>query len=530
MKIRTEILIIVAVILGALALRYVNPYYLADLPIVPDSSQYAIGGYNLAQSDGYHIFINDLRLPPQYPPGLPLILAPFYRLTGAELHEGIYVILAFGLLSILITFLFTRGVFGPPTAIIAALLLAVAPSYVGYSQVLISDTVSNTFIIIGLWLAWLAATRERVAPLLWIAAGISCGFSATVHLLSGLTLVPLLVACIIKASGRFREIISPLSLAAAGFVIGLSPLLIFNQIEFGNIFRSGYDYWARWGEGQQNFSILYAIRNTAVSEAGDQRGNISFFMAHFLGLSWPTLFAPYFPSVLFLAICAFIACFRRRISEGRGGYAFALISVSLIVTVVIVLFFYSFQMSKFLLPIVPFICILAARGIVILWKACRGSDARSRLLRIPIILLLLLTAWGCWRPYSKGHFSTSTPTWWYEGMATLNELAPDNAYLISGIDGVYVTHYFTRGTRRTYMPISREVEYIRQRELPLSVALENMDEIERILRSGRKIYLDGFTARYWSGPCTILGSRFGFKPVRPYYGGKLLIYELTLKR
>jgi 4-amino-4-deoxy-L-arabinose transferase-like glycosyltransferase len=586
MKLKIEIIILCLIIALAFVLRYSNPYFLSDLPIVPDSEQYAIGGYNISQGKGFSIYINDLRLPPQYPPGLSLILAPFYRLTGAELHEAIYVILAFSLFSILLCYLFARTVFGAPIALLSALLLTVAPLYVGYSQVLISDMVSNSFILLGLWLAWLAVTSEGKAPWLWLTAGMSCGFSATLHLLSGITIVPLLVAWWLKTRGRFRGSVPPLAMLAAGFVIGVSPLLIINRLEFGGIFRTGYDYWERWGQGQNNFSLLYAIRNTAVSEAGDARGNISFFIVHFLGLSWPTLFAPYFPSVLLLAFCGAIASVKRNAAAGRGVFSFTVMSISLIFSVLITLFFYSFQMSKFFLPTVPFVCVLAARGTVVLLKSCRGSDLRSRLLRIPVGFLLLVTALGCWWPYAiatgdavkelarvgprgcwqrfwnegfltrlpvrsfsredlklvthagpyaywvryqnegrRGH----APTWWYESLKLLDEIAPDDAYLISGIDGVYASYYFTKGTHRTYMPISREVEYLRQRDLPLKVAPENLDEIERLLRGGTKFYIDGFTARFWFMPFALLANRFDLKPVRSYYNGQLYIYELLPK-
>lgn len=589
MKKIPEVLALAAVLVLACALRYTEPYYLADLGIVPDCGQYAIAGYNMAHGKGLWIYINDLKLPLNYPCGFPMILALFYLLTGAALHQAIYVVLAFSLVSILLVYCFARRVCGPATAILSALLLSVAPLYVGYSQVLISDMVSNTFIIAGMWLSWSAAVKQERGALLWILAGLCCGFSATVHMLSGITVIPLCAACVCGARGRLRDGILPLVYALSGFAMGFSPVLIYNAAACGSVFTTGYDYWARWGKGQHNFSLMYAIRNTAVSERGDQRGNVIYYLWHFFGLSWPTMFAPYFFGALMLALFGAAYCsagvrrsnrfFRRAvlsslaacalavgllISSGtataelpwiyavclcaagvtavllpwdglpvrgeeasRGISTFSRMSVLLIVATVLVLFFYSFQMAKFFLPVVPFICVLAAYGIVVLVRECSGVGIRRLLLRVPVAILLAVTAWGCAKPFAGGDLRHHAPTWWYEGFRVLNPIAPDDAFLISGIDGVYVTHYFIRGTHRTYMPISREVEYIRQRDLPLKVAMEHPGYIRGLLKEGKKVYMDGFTFNWWARYRAEMEKGFRFIPVATYYGGQLHIYELS---
>lgn len=525
MKRVLEVLSLVAILALAYWLRATEPYYLADLPIVPDSAQYAIAGYNLAHGKGLWIYINDLKLPLMYPCGFPLILASFYALTGGALHAAIYVVLIFSLVSIVLTYFFARSVFGCAAALGAALLLSVAPSYVGYSQVLISDMVSNSFVIAGLWLAWTAATRDGKVPVLWCAAGALCGFSATVHIMRIITLLPLCVACFIGRRRNVRYLVIALLCAGAGFTVGFLPVLSYNGIAFGDIFKTGYYYWERWEGGKDYLSFHYAIRNTAVSERGDQRGNIGYYLWHFLGLSWPTLFAPYFPTVLLLAVFGAAACLRHRRAR-KGELAYAGISISIILGTLILLFFYAYQMSKFFLPVVPFMCMLAAYGAMTLLNVFRDSSIKGRRLRVPAALLLAVTAWGSAKPFIGGDFKHHAPTWWYEGLQTLNRIAPQDAVLISGIDGVYVTHYFIEGTRRSYVPISREVEYIRQRNLPLAVAVEDPGHIGDLLASGRKVYMDGFTFNWWVRYRTELGKSFHFVPVAAYYGGQLHIYEL----
>ncbi len=602
MKKTGELLLLAAVLVLAYALRYTEPYYVSDLGIVPDCGQYATAGYNLAHGKGLWIYINDLKLPLNYPCGFPMILALFYLLTGAALHQAIYVVLAFSLVSILLVYLFARRIFGPATAILSSLLLAVSPLYVGYSQVLISDMVSNAFIVAGLWLSCLAAARERRDAWMWILAGMCCGFSATVHMLSGITVIPLCAACVSGARGRLRGSFPLLAYALSGFAVGFSPVLVYNAVACGGVFTTGYDYWARWGAGQHNFSFMYAIRNTAVSERGDQLGNIIFYLWHFFGLSWPTFFAPYFFGVLMLAVfgaasCAaavrcgnriflpallaplaasalavwfliasgtapvrmpwvYVVCLiasgiiavllrwtDQPVGKGeavRGVSTFIAISLLLIVTTVLVLFFYSFQMAKFFLPMVPFVCVLAAYGTVVLVRACLPATAFSfshsgdgsairLLMRVPVAVLLGVVAWGCAKPFAGGDLRHHAPTWWYEGFRVLNSIAPDDAFLISGIDGVYVTHYFIRGTHRTYMPIAREVEYIRQRDLPLTVAAERPDYIKELLENGKKVYMDGFTFTWWARYRAEMERDFRFTPVATYYGGQLHVYELSLR-
>jgi 4-amino-4-deoxy-L-arabinose transferase-like glycosyltransferase len=464
-----------------------------------------------------------------YPCGFPLVLALYYALTGAALHTAIYVVLAFSLISILLTYLFARPAFGVPVALCAALLLSVAPSYVGYSQVLISDMVSNAFVIAGLWCAWTAAVRRGRSQWLWFAAGALCGFSAAVHIMRVVAVIPLCVACVIGARRNVRALVASLAYAAVGFAVGFSPVLVYNEIAFGSIVKTGYYYWERWGGGKDYFSLHYALRNTAVSERGDQSGNIMYYLWHFFGLSWPTLFAPYFPTVLLLAAFGTAACLREGSSE-EGEIVFAWMGLSLIVGTLALLFCYAYQMAKFFLPTVPFICMLAARGIALLLGEFRKDSFRHRVLRGPIIVLLAITAWGCAKPFMEGHFSQRAPTWWYEGLNALDAIAPRDAVLVSGIDGVYVTHYFVRDTARTYVPLSREVEYIRQRDLPLKVAVEDTGYLKGLLAQGRKVYMDGFTYEWWGANRAVLERQFSFVPVARYYGGRLLIYELRSRR
>ncbi len=570
----------------AAMLRITPPGVLADLAIVPDCGQYTIGGWNLAHGKGPWIYINDLKLPLQYPCGFPLILAAFYAATGAALHQAVWVVLFFSLLSILLSCLFARSVYGGKIGLLASFLLAAAPSYVGYSKVLISDMASNAFLVAGLWAAWGAALGGEQRGWPWAAAGALCGFAATVHMLSGLTVVPLCAACL--CGGRRA---SSLAWALAGFAAGLAPALAYNAAAFGNPFRTGYDYWARWGDGKSNFSILYAIKNTAVSERGDGRGNLGFFTWHFLGRSWPTLFAPYFITVLplaaagagagvlpsrkwaaapiaalaaaaaacalafplaawvnapLIAAAAAAAFFPAPRTAGRGGRIFSLIAASFACAVLLVLFCYSFQMSKFLLPVVPFACVLAARGIVLLVSACRGKGVGPALARVPAAILLLLTAWGCavpfvpdaflrpgapWQwlaaPYSQHIYTHPAFPWrWYEGMITLDRIAPQDAVLISAIDGVFVTHYFVKGTRRAYVPISRDPEYVRQRRLELPAAIEDQAWIAEAARGGRRIYMDGYTYLAWGRYRAAMERNFVFVPAASYGGGELSIFEL----
>ncbi|MCX6356709.1 MAG: glycosyltransferase family 39 protein [Candidatus Aureabacteria bacterium] len=596
MKRLIEWILIAGILILAFKLRYTDPYCLADLAIVPDSAQYAVAGYNLAHHKGLRVYINDLKLPLMYPPGFPLILALFYCVSSAALHQAIYVVLVSSLVSILLVYLFARSVFDVPTALLAALLLSVAPLYVGYSQVLISDMVSNVFIVAGLWLAWRAANVGGQRLWLWFFAGVNCGFSAAIHMLSGITVVPLALACLLGARGRMREAICSLSLSAGGFIIGFSPVLAYNAAAFGSMFKDGYNYWERWEGGSRYFSFWYAFANTAVSERGDERGNIVYFMWHFLGLSWPTLFAPYFFGVLLcaciggaaslacarglfknklfawgvvlsVAFCAMAAviliasgtatvecpavypfCILAAVSvavatlvivrgpsflgerPGTGIRIFGAMSVAFILVTLSVLLFYAYQMAKFFLPVIPFMCVLAAYGIVILIRLSRGQGMHHRFMRVGVITLIAVTAWGCWRPFAGGDYSGRAPTWWYEGLRVLDSLAPQDAVLISGIDGVYVTHYFIHGTQRAYMPVARGVEYIRQKNLPLVVPGENIGYLRQLLAQGKKIYMDGFTYQWWARNRVELERDFILVPVAPYYGGKLFIYELIARK
>ncbi|MDD5557049.1 MAG: glycosyltransferase family 39 protein [bacterium] len=523
MKRAAEYAILAAILSLAAWLRAVPPSAVADLAIVPDSGQYAVAAHNLAHGRGLWIHINDLRLPLMYPPGFPLILAAFYRLTGAPLHDAVRVVGAFGVAAVLLTYLFARGVFGAATAALAALLLAVAPSSVGYSRVLISDMASNTFLVAGLWLAWRGTSGDGARPLLWLSAGLCCGLSASIHLLSGMSVVPLAVAAGLAARGNPRGTLARLVPAAAGLAAGLTPVLAYNHAAFGSMFENGYEYWALRGRGKPNFSLRYAFANTAVPEGGTVAGNIGYYLRHLFGLSWPTLFAPYFPSVLVLAALGAAACLG---DDRDGAFAFAAMAVSFILSVVCALFTYSFQMAKFLLPVVPFACILAARGAAALAGRCRGAGVRPLLWRIPAAAILAVTAWGCVEPLRRARAEGEASIGWHEGLRLLDRLAPVDACLVSGIDGVIVTHYFVGETGRLYIPVSAEAEYVRHRPLPVRTAAEDPAFLEELMAAGRKVYMDGFTYRWWGAPRRALEREFVFRPAASYHGGAMTIYEL----
>ena len=80
--------------------------------------------------------------------------------------------------------------------------------------------------------------------------------------------------------------------------------------------------------------------------------------------------------------------------------------------------------------------------------------------------------------------------------------------------------------RSGYVPVSRDIEYVRHRKLPLTTAVEDTAYLAASAAKGRRIFMDGFTYHNWGGCRTALERRFIFVPAASYRVGALHLFEL----
>ncbi len=99
----------------------------------------------------------------------------FYADPGIVLLPGRYLMLAFALVAILLTFATARRFGGPRVALLAAALLAVDPLHVRYSQIIRTDMPASMFVLASLYFAAGIVKHGRSRD--YVLAGLMLGFA-----------------------------------------------------------------------------------------------------------------------------------------------------------------------------------------------------------------------------------------------------------------------------------------------------------------------------------------------------------------
>lgn len=180
------ILVVIAAgfVAGGLLLISLGP------PLGHDESVYALRSRFYVHGDVHGGYWNDYRAV-----GLPLFMAPMWLLSGTEPYLRV-VVLAFGALGVVLTWVWTRLMFGRASALVAAGLLALMPMYLNGSWQITPDVPGMAISLAALLLfAWASRGRQLslvalgVVPLVGIATMVRYG--APVILVPGLVSVGL---------------------------------------------------------------------------------------------------------------------------------------------------------------------------------------------------------------------------------------------------------------------------------------------------------------------------------------------------
>jgi hypothetical protein len=205
-----------------------------------DSSNYSsnnlmIIGFTASANDKAHFVPSGMSI------GLPLLLSVSFLVFG---YNGLYYLVPFSAVLLLVTtFLFFRLFVGTKASFIAVLLLALIPPNHWFSRILMSDVISEFFVLSTMLFAVLTS-RRRV----WFwgaAAGFAFGISFLVRYTNVLLFVPLLCFfATLKKPLIFEKDKKMIGafFAAAG-IIGFL-LLVYNFLTFGNPFMTSYGI--RW--------------------------------------------------------------------------------------------------------------------------------------------------------------------------------------------------------------------------------------------------------------------------------------------
>jgi 4-amino-4-deoxy-L-arabinose transferase-like glycosyltransferase len=168
---RTGIAILAVILLLGLGLR-VNEAWDGRPPVF-DATAYAAIAANLDRDEGFTLGPAATQPASNYSPGLPLLVAGIYKLSGG-IHERLarLVLAMLGTLAVLFTYLIGKRLSGPTAGLIGAAGITVYPALLEYQGMLMSEPLAAS-LLAGAVLAtlWAADIEENRPSRGWPGAG-----------------------------------------------------------------------------------------------------------------------------------------------------------------------------------------------------------------------------------------------------------------------------------------------------------------------------------------------------------------------
>lgn len=383
-------------------LRFAPLALWTDLVSEMDSLEAVSVATNLVEGRGWGLFLDGAVYPPINPPGLPLWMAFFSAVGGGGFMAMALSVWLPASTGILFVHAIGARLFGWEAGIFAALVLAMSPMHVSYSQMVAPDALLATGCVAAFFGAVSIEADGRRSAFAW-------GIFVALLVYLRFYAILLLPALVVTLFLRFRREALPLVIAASiGGACALLPLAVHHQRTFGRPWESGYGYWVP--DTQSYGSGLFRL---AYATAGwDQpQGNLPMYLDFLLrGWEGADLFGP----TLWICILAGSVSLARR--GGReAGEGRALMGGSLVFVLLLLAFFscYRFWCPRRLLPALYFFALLAGLGARDLVHAL---VRRLRIRRaVPLVVLLLLPLLGLMVAGERGSLYTGNARALFEG-------------------------------------------------------------------------------------------------------------------
>lgn len=283
---------------------------------------------------------------PRFPLGFPAVMAPFTILGAAA---PFFVPLIMALVTIALAYQLGREPGWPLSGLLAAVLAAVDPLVMSYAIQPMSDVPATCWLLAALWL--------RLEHPAWpIAAGVCAGMA----LVTRPALLPAaLVLVLVTAGPPLRR-----SAALAGAVLAFVALqAALNASLYGSAATSGY------GTASHMFELSFTRLRANTSNFGKW---LTYSHSPLFWLLWPAalgVLRHHKPAWQMSAVAA----------ASAAPYLFYLV-------------FDDWESSRFLLPAIVIVVILAARAIARLLAEATGSSGTRRALGAAAVLAI---AFGC---------------------------------------------------------------------------------------------------------------------------------------
>ncbi len=177
---RAGIAILAAILLLGLGLR-VNEAWQGRTPVF-DAAAYAKIAARLGRDEGFTLGPSATQPASNYSPGLPLLAAGVYKLTGGVHERLVRLVLALiGTLAVLFTYLIGRRLWGPTAGLVGAAAIAIYPALLEYQGMLMGEPLGATLLAGAVLAALWAADPDDSARARWLLPGALFGALALVR-------------------------------------------------------------------------------------------------------------------------------------------------------------------------------------------------------------------------------------------------------------------------------------------------------------------------------------------------------------
>src|SRR3984885_5407771 len=205
---------------------------------VYDAAAYAAIAANLERGEGFPVGAAAPQPSSDYSPGLPLLVAGVYKVTGGVHERLARVLLALiGSLAVLFAYLIGRRLSGPLAGLIGAAAVAVSPALLEYQGMLMSEPLAATLLAGSVLAIFWAADARRTHPARgWLLPGVSLGALALVRPeYLGVALLLGIVAFASRFKNDRRAALAHAAILLAGVAVVVAPWTIRNIVALDRV-------------------------------------------------------------------------------------------------------------------------------------------------------------------------------------------------------------------------------------------------------------------------------------------------------